>query len=612
MTLWTALAAARGARGVALAFFLACWALALQAAPAKVVLDASVPSLDADNLATFWMDSRGDAGISQVARVGSLFQPATANAIHVFSPGGALWLHYRLERQPGDRHGWLLAFPNPVLDSVVVYQKDGEGRWQSQAAGDTVAMASWPEPGRYAAFRLDLPPGQARDIYVQVRSLTPISLPVRLASDSAHDQQIQVEYMALGAAFGALVLLIAACLAQSWVYRDVIYAWYAVYASLTMLCLMAYTGVAAHLLWTGSGFWADTSQGVLASLAAGSALMFVRSLTGISARHRLLDRIALAGGPLGLVLGLAYVFLPRQAGLVAMASYVTFAVVTNILIAWLSWRRRDAVGLWVLAAYTPLGLAVLLALVRIFGLLPISFITQYALVAAMALEVPLLLVALTIRSRDRHGAQIRALALSSQDALTGLLAPHLFHDRLRQVVARYRRDRESAAVVFIDLVNHGRIKAHYGPAVAEQSLLRSVIKLRRLLRDVDTVSRIGEARFALILEGIGSRTAVTDRAARLIAAGLMPLQGLKPDVTLQFHIAGVLLSERIMETPDLVSALDALLARMSPRTRRPIRFLDADAALPASLPASGHAADAQEDSQIQEPAASAAAATVAR
>src|SRR5204862_5201327 len=115
-------------------------------------------------------------------------------------------------------------------------------------------------------------------------------------------------------------------------------------------------------------------------------------------------------------------------------------------------------------------------------------------------------------SRERHGAQIREQALSSQDALTGLLAPHLFHDRLRQVVSRYRRDRENSAVVFIDLVNHARIKELFGTAVAEQSLLRCVIKLSRLLRDVDTVSRIGEARFGLVLEGVSSRIAVTDRA----------------------------------------------------------------------------------------------------
>jgi GGDEF domain-containing protein len=152
-------------------------------------------------------------------------------------------------------------------------------------------------------------------------------------------------------------------------------------------------------------------------------------------------------------------------------------------------------------------------------------------------------------------------------------------------VARYKRERENAAVVFIDLVNYPRIKEHYGAAVAEQSLLRSVIKLRRLVREVDTVSRVGEARFGLILEGVTSRFVVTDRAARLIAAGLTPLKGLKPDVTLHFHIGAVLLRERIMEASDIADALVELLGRMSPRTRRPIRFLEPEVTLPASLEA---------------------------
>jgi GGDEF domain-containing protein len=103
-----------------------------------------------------------------------------------------------------------------------------------------------------------------------------------------------------------------------------------------------------------------------------------------------------------------------------------------------------------------------------------------------------------------------------------------------------------------------------------------VIKLRRLLRDVDTVSRVGEARFGVILEGASSRSSVTERASRLIAAGLMPLPGLKPDVTLQFHVAALMLDEQPMEADEIQQALADKLARMSARTRRPIRFVDAE------------------------------------
>jgi two-component system, sensor histidine kinase LadS len=341
--------------------------------------------------------------------------------------------------------------------------------------------------------------------------------------------------------------------------------------------------VAAHLLWPGFGTLRDAPPASLAVLAVAAALLFVRSLTGISARHPLLDRAVYWAGLAGIVLAAVYPALDKSVGLAALAVYVIGTSFMNIAIAAAGWRRGDIVGAWVLVAYLPYALALIASVVRLFGLLPVSWGTQYAIVVAMTVQVPLLLVALNIRSRERHGAEIREQALSSQDALTGLLAPHLFHDRLRQVVARYKRDKENSALVFIDLVNYPRIKDYYGSAVAEQSLLRSVIKLRRLLRDVDTVSRIGEARFGLILEGVTSRIAVTDRAARLIAAGLMPLQGLKPDVTLQFHIAAVLLDERMAEAPELVEALDGLLGGMSPRTRRPIRFLEPQNTEPAPL-----------------------------
>lgn len=549
-----------------------------------VLLDDRQQVVPAQDLGRVWIDPQGTASLEQVQKAGpALLRAAQPEQVHSLGANGALWVHYRVMRERDQRQGWLLVFPMPVLDSVTVYQQDPKGQWFGQSAGDTLAVSAWPEPGRYPLFRLDLPPGQARDVYVRIRHLTAANFPIEFMSEAAYDQRIQVGYLGLGLTFGALLLLIAACLAQSLVYRDGVYGWYALYALVTALGVTSYTGVASHLLWPGFGALGDSPQGCLALLAGAAALLFVRNLIGISARHPIADKLVLGAGLSGIALAALFPVMPKAPGLAMVAIYVAGATLANVWIAFAAWRRGDAVGAWVLLAYLPLTLAVGMALVRMFGWLPVSFGTQYAIVVAMALEVPLLLVALNIRSRERHGAQIRELALSTQDALTGLLAPHLFHDRLRQVVARHKRDKENSAVVFIDLVNYPRIKDYYGSAVAEQSLLRSVIKLRRLLRDVDTVSRIGEARFGLILEGVTSRIAVTDRAARLIAAGLMPLHGLKPDVTLQFHIAAVLLEERALEPAELVESLDALLGSMSPRTRRPIRFLEPETTEPAAL-----------------------------
>ena len=45
-------------------------------------------------------------------------------------------------------------------------------------------------------------------------------------------------------------------------------------------------------------------------------------------------------------------------------------------------------------------------------------------------------------------------------------------------------------------------------------------------------------------------------------------------MTLQFHSAGVLLGERVAGPAQLSGMLSDLLESMSPRTRRPIRFLE--------------------------------------
>jgi diguanylate cyclase (GGDEF)-like protein len=287
------------------------------------------------------------------------------------------------------------------------------------------------------------------------------------------------------------------------------------------------------------------------------------------------------------------VFTPKSVHLPVIGVYVSAASGAALLASGFAAWRGDVVARWVFAAQFLLVLSVLASVFRALGWAELPFVSQYLVVLAIGVEVPLLLVALFIRSRDRHSAAVRVQALTTHDALTGLLAPHLFTDRLRQVVARYRRDQENAAIMYIDLVNHERIREYFGSAAAEQSLLRSVIKLRRLLRDVDTVSRVGEARFGVILEGASARSSVTERATRLIAAGLMPLPGLKPDVTLQFHVAALLLSERPMAAEDLQSALAGQLARMSPRTRRPIRFIQ---------PEQGLTSEPGESSLFQDPA----------
>ena len=552
------------------------------------VLNVTQPLMDVREASLMWVDPRGQVTIEDLTGDGekkfqASFQRSAANTSYMLGEKAALWQHFRFTRATDLERDWILEFPLPLIDKVTVFQRLPNGTWISESAGDTVAMSSWPEAGRYPQFSLRMPGSGAHEVYVRIQHATYVSLPVTVVSLKLQAQRRQWQHMLIGGVFGTLVLLILACAAQSWVYRDKAYSWYAVYAGFMVLLLGAWTGVGSQFFWGELPLWSNLAPGFLGIFCGGAALLLVRHMCATQVRHRWFEGLVYWTAWLGLPLSLLYSVAERTYSAAIVSAYLVLVVILGMSKALIAWRRKDVAGVWIFASFMPLALATLATVARVLGWVSVSWVSQYAISAALAIQVPLLLIALNLRSRDRHGIESREQAMSSQDALTGLLAAHIFNDRLNQVVSRTMRYREPAAVVFVELVNYAYIKKTWGIAVAEQSLLRSVIKLRRILHDVNTVGRIDEARFGLVLEGVSSRTPVIELSARLVAAGLMPLKGLKPEVVLQFHVVAVVLTERLASGAETSANLIDLLSSMAPRTRRPIRFLEPELTRPAPL-----------------------------
>ncbi|MES2945919.1 MAG: 7TM diverse intracellular signaling domain-containing protein [Pseudomonadota bacterium] len=571
---------------------------AAQAQPVTV-LSNDTPLIDLATASLAWIDQSGKATIDDVAwedpqkpdgkngtGVRAAMQASQASANHALGERAVLWLYYRFKKagnQSALAQNWILEIPLPVLDKATVYQKSQDGSWIAETAGDSVAQSSWPAAGLYPQFHLRLQGSEVHEVYVSIRHITDITLPVNVVTEKLQSQRLQLQYLAMGVVFGALILLVVACMVQGWVYRDAAYGWYAAYASMMMLVVAAWTGVAGHLLWGEFSAWSNVASGCLGVLGGSAGLLVVRHLCSGSSRQRWFEQLVYWSAWPGPALAVLYATINRTWGVRMIGLYLAVVVILGVSTAFVSWRRKDLVGFWTLTAFTPLALATLLTVGGILGWVPRHWMSQYALMTALCLQVPILVMALNIRSRERHEIESREQVMSSHDALTGLLIAPIFHDRLAQVASRAQRYQEAAAVVFIELVNYNYIKKTWGIAVAEQSLLRSVIKLRRILRDVNTVGRLDEARFGLILEGVTSREVVNELCARLIAAGLMPLKGLKPEVVLQFHAVGVLLTERPASGEETSAQLNELLGSMASRTRRPIRFLEPEITRPATL-----------------------------
>lgn len=110
---------------------------------------------------------------------------------------------------------------------------------------------------------------------------------------------------------------------------------------------------------------------------------------------------------------------------------------------------------------------------------------------------------------------------ANHDALTQLPNRSLLHDRLQQVFRRAERTREHAVVLFLDLDGFKPVNDYYGHETGDHILQAAARRFDEVLRDADTVARVGGDEFVVLLEGFSDiDSARRDGAAcaeRLIA-----------------------------------------------------------------------------------------------
>lgn len=511
------------------------------------------------------------------------FVPATTKRSMPLHERNTVWVRISLERAPASTADWTLALPLPYLDFAALYQPDGKGSWTRQIAGDTVAVGHWSRPALYPDFRLDVPAAGPYEVYLELRNFKPTLLPILVATEGRRDSQRELEHLLLGGLFGALLMLVGVCAIHYLQSRTADDGWYTLYAGGMVVVVSCMSGISGLWLWPYSPAWSNYTHLSMPILGLAATLVFVRQMTSLDAGFPRLSQVVYGMAGFGIPVALLGVAVDRSLADLFNAAYLGLCPILLLVTTVQTWRRGHAVGRWLTIAYLPTALVTAYIAMQMLQLLPAWWQSRYLMVVAVALSVPLLQQALHLRARERRDVLERANALPTQDALTGLLTRPLFDTQVDLAIKRSRQHKEPSAIVMVEVVNYNYLRESYGAAIAEQCLLRAAVKLHRVLRDVDPAGRIDIARFGLVLDGVSSRQDLTERMVRLVASGLIPLPGLHPEVTLQFHISCALLTETVSDPRTILQELSDMLHSMSPRTRRPIRFLEPSPTLPENL-----------------------------
>ncbi len=123
--------------------------------------------------------------------------------------------------------------------------------------------------------------------------------------------------------------------------------------------------------------------------------------------------------------------------------------------------------------------------------------------------------------RKRYQQQLEHQA--NYDALTGLPNRNLLHDRLRQAVYSQRNPR-SIAVVFMDLDHFKFVNDSLGHSTGDKLLKGMAERLRTVLREGDTVGRVGGDEFVLILNDQSNEEVIFRAMQRITAKICEPIE----------------------------------------------------------------------------------------
>ncbi|MCH7998066.1 MAG: EAL domain-containing protein [Chloroflexi bacterium] len=140
---------------------------------------------------------------------------------------------------------------------------------------------------------------------------------------------------------------------------------------------------------------------------------------------------------------------------------------------------------------------------------------------------------------ERKQAEETIKHLAYHDALTNLANRTMFEDRLVVTLAQARRKRRMAAVMFLDLDQFKVVNDTVGHALGDRLLQSVAERLTGLVRDGDTVARVGGDEFTLLLAEVERVEEVAEVAERVLDALRQPwvLNGHEFRITTSIGIA---------------------------------------------------------------------------
>lgn len=162
---------------------------------------------------------------------------------------------------------------------------------------------------------------------------------------------------------------------------------------------------------------------------------------------------------------------------------------------------------------------------------------------------------------------------TNYDYLTGLPNRALLQDRVKNAIARARREELKFAVMFIDLDGFKQVNDVFGHSAGDILLQAVAQRLIACLRETDTLARVGGDEFVLLLPVARNEEEVRRIAAKLIAEINTPFVFNGYSISLSASIGIALFPENGENFDGLVNAADNAMYHIKHQQKNGFAFL---------------------------------------
>ncbi len=529
-------------------------------------------------------DAPQDLTIEQIAAPGAVgFVPFNPALTYKLSKSNALWLHFRVQQGKTGPTDWTVVLSKPFIDRAEFYFQDAQGIWRMQTAGTTVAHQRWPAKGLTPQFRLneslELAAAGAslvkpQDFYIRIQKWIPLRFAVDVQRNDTVSEQTQNTFLVIGLLLGLLGFMVVLGCVLSVLYRNLAYAWYAAYAFCALMAAASFSGIGSYVFWPTTVVWPAISTMVFVMLGLTAQLAFTRAIFIAPRTPKVWAYLLLVAAALMLLASAVFVAVdqPRlRLALFGLAVPAGFVIIAAIAIRALRYDRP--VATLYLLPFAPMLAVVGLTQVEQLGIAALPWLPYNAPIYGLVLELPLLLVALHLHAKKTHTQAVRSITLAHTDPLTGFVASAQYRNALTGLWDAALDAGADLTVVYVKVVSGYADTSLAATSNARQDVLRCVRMLRTVARDDDTIARVDERVFAMLMPGVSRSERLASKLSRLVALGVMVDADDPRSRPIKFKIVASTRRTFLSDSATLDEALKSVLGKTDVISSRVISYV---------------------------------------